>query len=151
MRTPCSCRYFTLVSPRRNHSSSYIIDLRCSFFVVRSGKPLARSKRIWLPNTLFVPVPVRSVLVAPSVRMRFRRLRYCCIVVILLLEWYDGEPCHLLFALFYYGAFFLGHMAALYAPLLRIEVVGTVADVLLKSYGCALICYQYKATWGAVG
>ncbi len=29
----------TLVSPARNHSSSWMIDFRCSFFVVTSGKP----------------------------------------------------------------------------------------------------------------
>ena len=28
-----------------------MIDFRCSFLVVTSGKPSARSKRIWWPNT----------------------------------------------------------------------------------------------------
>ena len=41
-------------------------DLKCTFFVVTSGKPSARSKRIWYPNVLTVPVPVRSLLGAPS-------------------------------------------------------------------------------------
>ena len=50
-----------------------------SFFVVSNGNPSAMSNRIWLPNTLMVPVPVRSVLVAPSVRMRSRSFKYCCI------------------------------------------------------------------------
>ncbi len=45
-RTPCSCRYLTLVSPARNQSSSWTIDFRCSFLVVVSGKPSPRSKRI---------------------------------------------------------------------------------------------------------
>ena len=56
-----------LVSPARNQISSWTIDLRCSFLVVTSGKPSARSKRIWWPNTLSVPVPVRSVLRTPCV------------------------------------------------------------------------------------
>ena len=47
-----SLRYSVLVSPARNHISSWMIDLRCSFLVVTSGKPAARSKRIWWPNTL---------------------------------------------------------------------------------------------------
>src|SRR5262249_14646396 len=68
--TPCSLRYLTLVSPARNQSSSWTIDLRCSFLVVVSGKPSARSKRIWWPNTDSVPVPVRSRFSAPSARIR---------------------------------------------------------------------------------
>ena len=35
-------------------------DLKCTFFVVTSGNPSDRSKRIWWPKTLTVPVPVRS-------------------------------------------------------------------------------------------
>jgi hypothetical protein len=42
-----------------------MIERRCSFLVVRTGKPSARSKRIWWPKTLIVPVPVRSDLVDP--------------------------------------------------------------------------------------
>ena len=34
------------VEPVRNHSSSWMMDLRCTFLVVTSGKPSARSKRI---------------------------------------------------------------------------------------------------------
>ena len=37
-----------------------MIDRGCTFFVVTSGKPRRRSKRIWWPKTLRVPVPVRS-------------------------------------------------------------------------------------------
>ena len=37
----------TLLSPRRNQSNSYAIDGKCTFFVVTSGNPSARSKRIW--------------------------------------------------------------------------------------------------------
>ena len=37
--TPWSFRYSMLVSPARNHSSSWMIDFRCSFLVVTSGKP----------------------------------------------------------------------------------------------------------------
>src|SRR3569832_2084785 len=44
-----------------------MIDLRCAFFVVTRGKPSIRSKRIWYPKTLRVPVPVRSVLGVPCV------------------------------------------------------------------------------------
>ena len=46
-----------------------------TFFVVTSGKPSARSKRIWWPNTQRVPVPVRSPFSAPSSRIRWRRSR----------------------------------------------------------------------------
>ena len=45
-------------------------DRVCTFFVVTSGKPAARSKRIWWPKTLRVPVPVRSPFSTPSSRMR---------------------------------------------------------------------------------
>ena len=63
--TSRSCSQRALPSPRRNQSSSRMIERRCTFFVVTSGKPSLRSKRIWWPNTLFVPVPVRSPLVTP--------------------------------------------------------------------------------------
>ena len=49
-----------LLEPVRNHNSSTMMDLRCTFLVVTSGKPSFRSNRIWCPNTLLVPVPVRS-------------------------------------------------------------------------------------------
>ena len=68
--TPRSCSHFTLVSPRRNHSSSAKTARVCTFLVVTSGKPAARSKRIWWPKTLRVPVPVRSPFSTPSSRMR---------------------------------------------------------------------------------
>src|SRR6478736_4973607 len=74
---PRSWSQRTLVSPRRNHSSSPTIERRCSFFVVMAGKPSARSKRIWWPNTLSVPVPVRSDFSWPWVRTWSRRSRYC--------------------------------------------------------------------------
>ena len=54
-----------------------MIDLRCSFLVVTSGKPSARSNRIWWPKMLRVPVPVRSLLATPSSRIRCMRSRYC--------------------------------------------------------------------------
>ena len=60
MLTPRSCSHLTLVSPRRNHSSSANTERVWTFLVVTSGNPTARSKRIWCPNTLRVPVPVRS-------------------------------------------------------------------------------------------
>src|SRR5262244_1776603 len=53
-----------------------MIDLRWSFLVVTSGKPSARSKRIWWPNTDSVPVPVRSRFSTPLVRIRSIRSRY---------------------------------------------------------------------------
>ena len=40
-------------------------DGKCTFFVVTSGKPSPRSKRIWYPNVLTVPVPVRSAFGTP--------------------------------------------------------------------------------------
>src|SRR5207342_2417620 len=66
-----------LVSPFRNHSNSWTIERRCSFFVVTSGKPSRRSKRICQPNTLRVPVPVRSAFSAPCSRTWRSRSRYC--------------------------------------------------------------------------
>ena len=65
-----------LVSPRRNQSSSCTIDFRCSFLVVTSGKPCARSKRICQPNTLRVPVPVRSAFSVPCSSTWRSRSRY---------------------------------------------------------------------------
>ena len=47
MLTPTFCSERTLVSPRRNHSSSWMIDLVCSFLVVSSGNPSPSGKRIW--------------------------------------------------------------------------------------------------------
>src|SRR5689334_6581090 len=78
MVTPRSCSHLTLVSPRRNHSSSANTDRVWIFFVVTSGKPAARSKRIWCPKTDRVPVPVRSPFSRPSSRIRRTRSRYCC-------------------------------------------------------------------------
>src|SRR4051812_13295106 len=78
MVTPRSWSHFTLVSPRRNHSSSAKTDRVWTFFVVTSGKPADRSKRIWWPKTESVPVPVRSGFSTPSSRTRVRRSRYCC-------------------------------------------------------------------------
>lgn len=57
-----------------------MIDFRWSFFVVSSGKPSARLKRIWYPNTLFVPVPVRSPFIVPCSFTWRSRSRYCFIV-----------------------------------------------------------------------
>ena len=42
-----------------------MIDLRWTFLVVSSGNPSARLNRIWYPNTLVVPVPVRSPFTVP--------------------------------------------------------------------------------------
>ena len=75
---PRSWSHLTLVSPRMNHSSSPKIDRVCTFLVVTSGNPSARSKRIWWPKTLRVPVPVRSDFSTPSSRIRRRRSRYAC-------------------------------------------------------------------------
>src|SRR5262249_30511186 len=53
-----------------------MIDLTCSFLVVTRGKPSARSKRIWWPNTDSVPVPVRSRFSTPLARIRSISSRY---------------------------------------------------------------------------
>src|SRR2546425_600623 len=55
-----------------------MIDFRCSFLVVSSGKLSSSEKRIWRPNTERVPVPVRSVFCAPRSSTSARRSRYCC-------------------------------------------------------------------------
>src|SRR5688572_3708801 len=52
------------------------MDFRCTFLVVTSGKPSARSKRIWWPNTLLVPVPVWSALATPCVSTRRMKSSY---------------------------------------------------------------------------
>jgi hypothetical protein len=49
----------------RNQISSWMMDFRCTFLVVTSGKPSCRLKRIWCRTPTRVPVPVRSVLRAP--------------------------------------------------------------------------------------
>ena len=79
MDTPWSLRYLMLVSPEMNQRSSYMMDFRCTFLVVRSGNPAPRSKRIWYPKTLCVPTPVRSSFITPCSRMCRRRSRYCFI------------------------------------------------------------------------
>ena len=43
MRMPCSWSQDTFEEPERNHRSSPTTDLRCTRFVVISGKPLDRS------------------------------------------------------------------------------------------------------------
>src|SRR5690606_10156996 len=54
-----------------------MMERRWHFLVVTRGKPSARSKRIWWPNTLQVPVPVRSLLKVPDSRARRISSRYC--------------------------------------------------------------------------
>src|SRR5512145_3216125 len=78
MVTPRSCSQRTFVSPRKNQRSSYRMDFRWSFFVVRRGKLDSRLKRSCLPNTDSVPVPVRSALCAPRSSTSATRSRYCC-------------------------------------------------------------------------
>ena len=46
-----SWSHLTFVSPRRNQSSSPNTDRVWIFFVVTSGNPAVRSKRIWCPKT----------------------------------------------------------------------------------------------------
>src|SRR4051794_23949985 len=53
-----------------------MIDLRWSFFVVRSGNLSRKSNRAWAPKTDSVPVPVRSSRSAPFSRTRRRRSWY---------------------------------------------------------------------------
>src|SRR5688500_17878137 len=76
MVTPWSCSQPTLLSPRRNHSSSTAIDLKCTFFVVTSGKVCERSYRSRSPKRLTVPVPVRSSFGVPCSRIRRSRSSY---------------------------------------------------------------------------
>ena len=51
-----------------------MIDFRCTFLVVTSGKPSARSKRIWWPKIERVPVPVRSVFSTPVSRTSLQQI-----------------------------------------------------------------------------
>jgi hypothetical protein len=46
MVQPRSVNQLLLLEPVRNHSNSMMMDLRCTFFVVTSGKPWRKSKRI---------------------------------------------------------------------------------------------------------
>src|SRR6476619_1757311 len=80
METLLARRVAMLVSPRRNHSSSCTIERRCTFLVVTSGKPSARLNRICQPNTLRVPVPVRSAFSVACAFTCHKRSRYCLIV-----------------------------------------------------------------------
>ena len=68
------------VSPFKNHNNSTIIERRCTFFVVTSGNPLDKSKRIWCPKIEVVPVPVLSPLKVPSSKIRRSKSWYCCIL-----------------------------------------------------------------------
>src|SRR5690625_226049 len=52
---------------------------KCNFFVVKIGKPFAKLKRIWYPNTLRVPTPVRSDLSIPLSKICLTNFRYCSI------------------------------------------------------------------------
>jgi hypothetical protein len=76
MLTPRSFSQLLSLLPCRNHSSSWMMERRCTFLVVTRGKPSFRSKRIWWPNTLRVPVPVRSVLATPVVCTRRMKSSY---------------------------------------------------------------------------
>src|SRR5207248_2156679 len=60
-----------------------MIDLRCSFFVVRSGNLSRKSKRACAPKTESVPVPVRSSRRAPWSRTSRRRSWYWRMLVYL--------------------------------------------------------------------
>ena len=73
-----------------------MIDFKCNFFVVSKGKPSSRLKRIWLPNTEMVPVPVRSPFCVPSVRILSNKSRYC-FIPFCLLSYKDAFSISILF------------------------------------------------------
>src|SRR4051812_11866199 len=58
-----------------------MMDLRWTFFVVTSGKPAPRSKRICQPKVDSVPVPVRSLFLCPCSSTWRIRSRYCFTLV----------------------------------------------------------------------
>lgn len=63
-----------------NEPQQLIYDgLEVNLLVVSSGNPSDRSKRIWYPNTLCVPTPVRSCFTTPSFLIWRNRSRYCLI------------------------------------------------------------------------
>ena len=100
-----------LVSPWRNQSNSWIIDLIWSFFVVKRGKPFERSNRIWYPKILIVPVPVLSVFLLPSVRIFLSSFWYSVskeliLAVFLKSGWFNF--CFILFEILVYVLFMLG-------------------------------------------
>src|SRR6478672_2459708 len=80
--TPFSLSERTFVSPRKNQRSSWMIDLRWSFFVVSNGKRSRKSKRACAPKTERVPVPVRSPRGAPFSKTSRRRSWYSRIVIL---------------------------------------------------------------------
>ena len=55
------------------------IDLKCIFFVVRSGNPFLKSNLNCLPKTEYVPVFVRSLFLAPLSSTSCNNSRYCFI------------------------------------------------------------------------
>ena len=64
------------VSPFRNHSNSWMIERKCSFFVVSTGKVSPTGNRACAPKTDSVPVPVRSPLARPSLKTSRNKSRY---------------------------------------------------------------------------
>src|SRR5687768_4248276 len=76
MVTPWSRSQPTLLSPRRNHSSSTAIERKWTFLVVTRGNRSDRSYRSRSPKRLTVPVPVRSSFGVPCSRIRRRRSSY---------------------------------------------------------------------------
>src|SRR3954466_11229365 len=91
MVTPLSWSQPTLLSPRRNQSSSTAIERKCTFFVVTIGKRSDRSYRRRSPNRLTVPVPVRSPLGVPCSRMRRSRSSYW-VSIGAALSWWPTRP-----------------------------------------------------------
>jgi hypothetical protein len=72
-----------------NHRSSSATPRQKTRFVVRRGKEVRRSKRMWVPNLPMVPVPVLSPLRTPVSRMSRIRFKYwysaCC--------WFADPAC----------------------------------------------------------
>jgi len=68
-----------------------MMDFRWHFLVVTRGNPSDKSKRIWWPKTLRVPVPVRSSLVAPFSRTWLINFRYCFMLIIWVIHLSGGR------------------------------------------------------------
>src|SRR3989344_9399172 len=78
MCTLLSTKYLILDCPETNQYSSWSTPFQYIFFVVKSGKPSAISKRICLPNTPYDLAPVPSSIFSyPCSKISLKRSRYC--------------------------------------------------------------------------
>ena len=99
MLTPRSCSQRTLVSPRRNQSSSRTIDLICSFLVVSSGKPCGQVEAdLAAEHAQRAGAGAVALRRTPLARMSASRSRYCRSAYRLVAAW-RSRGCSRVFCL----------------------------------------------------